>query len=272
MTVHNQCVARASDRRLRGRRVGDGSVFDTLPPLGVLREVSPRTALGKAWGRVWSRRLAIELACDLSADPGPLLDLPALDVSFHDPASVPPLRELAGDVRDEDAFTLNALDRTRAARAGELVIARLGTRVAGLHFIHTSAHAAALERVSPQLYGPLDRDEALTEGVFVVPELRGGGIGPAMLRASTAELTRRGFRRALAVIDIENRRSLRAFHAAGFRPLRSARVDAYAFGMRRSRFVTCDEEALRRYALATARDGRPGGVQGDRASAQLPLP
>ena len=58
------------------------------------------------------------------------------------------------------------------------------------------------------------------------------------------------YRRALAVIDVGNEPSLRAFAAAGYRPAGTMRVDRLRLGRRSSRFVTASTELRRRYAAA----------------------
>jgi GNAT superfamily N-acetyltransferase len=168
-------------------------------------------------------------------------------VSFLDPAAFPALPSVLPDARDRDLLGLAALERTRAQAAGELVVARHDGEIAAIHFIHTAAHWERLEQVAPHLYEPLGEDEALTEGVFVFPEFRGCGIAPQMLRASGSELARRGFRRCLAVIDLGNAASLRAFSTAGYDPEPRMRLDSYRLGRRASRFVAASGDARRRY-------------------------
>ena len=80
------------------------------------------------------------------------------------------------------------------------------------------------------MYEPLQDGDVLTEGMFVFPAFRRRGVAASMLRASAAELARRGHRRCLAVIDVQNRASLRAFHAAGFTARSVMRVDVYRLG------------------------------------------
>jgi GNAT superfamily N-acetyltransferase len=222
-------------------------VFDALPAPDALRTLSPRTALEKVRVRIWSTRFAIVIARDLSEAPGAPTGSPEIEVAFVSARTFPNLRSTAPRARDADALTLAAMERTRAEGAGELVVAYLDGRLAAFHFIHTREHQARLERVSPRLYAPLGAGEALTEGVFVLPQFRGRGIGPAMLRESGCELGRRGFHRALAVIDVDNPRSLRAFHAAGFVGQPVVRVDRYRLGRRTSSYAPRDSGTLRRY-------------------------
>ena len=132
-----------------------------------------------------------------------------------------------------------------------MVAARCDGDLAGIHFIHTPAHQDRLERVAPRLYRPLAPDEALTEGVFVFPAFRGYGVGSSMIRASLAKLAQQGYRRGLAVIDVDNEASLRMFHAAGFTARPTMRVDTFRLGRRTSTFVPTDATAWRRYRAAT---------------------
>ena len=133
------------------------------------------------------------------------------------------------------------------------MVARCSDELVGLHFIHTRHHQDRLERVAPLLYAPLEPDEALTEAVFVFPAFRGRGVAPTMLRASLARLADHGYRRGLAIIDIENEASLRAVHAAGYTAEPTMRVDTWRFGRRTSEFRATDPATWRRSTEATAR-------------------
>ena len=222
-------------------------MFDALPHPRTLLAQSPQTILRKLRSRLWSTRRSITLV--LALPPAePAATLPDLVVSFADPASVPELTALLPDTAGADLLTLSAIERTRAARAGLLVLARHGDALVGLHFIHTAADQQPLERVAPGLYGPLAADEALTEGVYVVPAARGLGVAPAMLQATAQELALRGYRQAVAVVDLGNAPSLRAFAGAGYRPAGTLRIDRLRLGRRSSRFVVASVAARRRYA------------------------
>jgi GNAT superfamily N-acetyltransferase len=240
-------------RRFRLART-PGGLVDALPGARTLLAQSPATLLQKARTRLWSTRRSITVVLDLPpASLGPAAD--DLDVSFADPASVPDLTELAPETTGADLLTLAAIERTRAAGAGELVLAYHDGALAGVHFIHTAPDRERLERVAPGLYLPLEADDALTEGVFVVAAFRGRHVASAMLQTSARELTRRGYRRALAVVDVGNRPSLRAFAGAGFRPGATMRVDRLRFGRRTSRFVAAPAEVRRRYDAAVGARG-----------------
>ena len=236
-----------------GRRAG--RMFDVIP-LGTLASVPPGLILSRIHRRAWSSRTSVMVTCELqrrswSSHPGP-----AREITFVHPGAFPALPAALPDARGEDALTLAALERTRLAGAGRLAVAYEHGQLAAVHFIHTHEHEAALERVSPGLYPPLDRDAALTESLFVFPAFRCRGVATALLRASAAELARRGFRHAMAVIDVNNRGSLRAFDAAGFTPSGMVRVDSYRLGSRSSRVVPLDAETARRYRHAVAREPR----------------
>ena len=222
-------------------------VFDAVPDGGTFAALSPRLFVKKVCGRLWSTRRSVVVVGDF-ADRGDGRPPPArLDVSFVDPASFPDLSSTLQDASGADRLSLAAMERTRSEEAGELVVARSDGELVGFHFIHTAAHQERLERIAPRLYEPLEPGEALTEGLFVFPDFRGAGIARTMLRASAVELARRGYRRGIAVIDVENHASLRAFRAAGFNGQPVMRVDAYRFGRRTSRFAAVDRETWRRY-------------------------
>jgi GNAT superfamily N-acetyltransferase len=227
--------------------------FDAVPDRGTFRALSPNTLAAKVRARLWSTRRSMLVVRELAQHPSAgRAPTPGIDVSFVHPSTFPDLSSLLDDPRDEDLLSLAALERTRAEAAGELVVARAGNEVAAIHFIHTAADQERLDRIAPGLYAPLAAGDALTEGVFVFPPFRGRGVAASMLRASASELQRRGYRRGLAVIDVENRASLRAFRAAGFTARPVMRVDAYRLGRRTSRFVEVDPETWRRYEAATA--------------------
>ncbi len=241
-------LAAATD--LTGRRSRDArsltAMFDASPHPRTLLAQSPRTILRKVRARLWSTRRSITVVLELPpavASPG-MVDL---DVSFADPAAVPALTVLLPETTGPDLLTLAAIERTRAAGAGELLVARAAGALAGVLFIHTAADRRRLEQVAPGLYGPLAADEALTEAVYVVPELRGLGVAASILQAAAGELGRRGYRRALAVVDVGNAASLRAFAAAGYRPAGTMRVDRLRLGHRSSRFVAATGAWRRRY-------------------------
>jgi len=245
-------------RRPHGRqsRSADGT-FDASPDRRTLLHLSPGTIVRKLRLRLWSTRRSITLVRDLSPDatePAP----PELDVSFADPADVPELTRLLPETTGPDLLTLTAIERTRAAAAGEVVLACLGDALVGIHLIHTAGHQERLEQVAPGLYRPLGLDEVLTEAVFVAPPYRGRGVAPAMLRATARELSRRGWRRALAVVDVENAASLRAFSGAGFRAGSTMRIDRLRLGRRTSRFVATGADTRRRYDAAV---GFPAGAR-----------
>jgi GNAT superfamily N-acetyltransferase len=208
--------------------------------------------IGKIRKRGWSTRRSVLVACELAHLRVESSVAPQLEVSFLDPAAFPDLPSTLPDARNHDLLSLAAMERTRAEGAGELVVARYDGELAGIHFIHTAAHQERLERVAPRLYAPLQAGEALTEGVFVFPAFRGRGVGSSMLRASASELARRGYHRGLAMIDVGNRASLRAFAAAGFTAQPTMRLDSHRLGRRTSRFVAVDSQARRRYLEATA--------------------
>jgi GNAT superfamily N-acetyltransferase len=226
-------------------------VYDVVPGPGTLLSLAPSALLRKLRARGWSTRRSVVLACDTAQPAGEPPGAPALEISVVDPRTFPALTDILPGACGEDALSLAAMERTRAAAAGDLVVARCGGEVAGVHFIHTMAHQQRLELVAPRLYGPLGPDEALAEGVFVFPAYRGRGVGSGMLRASLEELARQGYRRGLAIVDVENRASLRAFHAAGFAPEPTMRVDTLRLGRRVSAFRPTDPETWRRCADAT---------------------
>ena len=234
-------------------------VFDAVPDMRTFLSLSPRTMIEKVRTRGWSTRRSVLVVCDLTQPPAEPPSAPELDVSFVEPAAFRDLPSTLRDARNEDLLSLAAMERTRVLAAGELVIARSGDELAGIHFIHTPTHQERLERISPRLYAPLQTDEALSEAVFVYPAFRGRGVSSAMLRASASELARRGYRRSFAVIDVENRASLRAFRAAGFTAGPMMRVDSYRLGRRTSRFREVDGETWRRYLEATG-GADPAGV------------
>jgi phosphinothricin acetyltransferase len=64
-------------------------------------------------------------------------------------------------------------------------------------------------------------------GLYVAPELRGGGIGRALYAELLGELACRGFRSAIAGITLPNEASLRLHHAFGFTSVGIVREAGY---------------------------------------------
>jgi L-amino acid N-acyltransferase YncA len=250
--VENSSDSASSDRGIHLAR-SSGS-FDPVP-FRTLRAVKPRTILTRLATRAWSSRSSVVIGCDLARCAGTVVGSPALTITFVDPAACRPLPSFLPTARDLDALFLAALERTRSAAAGELVLAHEEGRLAAVHFIYTAEHQERLERVAPSVYPLLGRDEALTESLFVFPQFRSRGIAGAILRASTVELSNRGYRRALAIVDVENTRSLGAFRAAGFTAQSTLRIDSYRHGRRRSRFVGVADVTSRSYLPTTDRRG-----------------
>ena len=248
-------------RASTAKGAGTWRMFDAAPNRTTLFALSPRTVIAKARERGWSTRQSLLVARAVAGLPPEPAQTPELVVSFLDPAAFPALPCALPDARDRDRLGLAALERTRAQGAGELVVAHHDGEIAAIHFIHTAAHWERLERVAPRLYEPLQEDEALTEGVFVFPAFRGRGIAPQMLRASGSELGRRGFRRCLAVIDLGNAPSLRAFFTAGYDAEPIMRLDSYRLGRRTSHFVAAGGDARRRYDEAVGHREAPAAPQ-----------
>jgi GNAT superfamily N-acetyltransferase len=86
---------------------------------------------------------------------------------------------------------------------------------------------------APSLNGDLalkcDERLAYFYRAFTVPEFRGRGVMPAVLRVALKECAARGDRGVIACIDVANRPSWRAFRSAGFKTIATIRF-ARAFG------------------------------------------
>jgi L-amino acid N-acyltransferase YncA len=221
--------------------------------------LGPSGTLAKLRKRAWSEQVSIGLACNparrRSVAPRGL----PLRIEVVDPCELGELGALLARTSGPEYAFLRAIERTRRARAGDLVVARTpGGRLAAVHFVHDERRRAALERVAPGMYPPMAADEVLTEGVWCRPELRGLGVVPTMLYASLGRLAELGVRRALAIIDLANTRSLRAFRRVGFEPSGVVRLDRRRLGRWRIDFGALDEETRARWHTATTKEAHVG--------------
>jgi ribosomal protein S18 acetylase RimI-like enzyme len=66
--------------------------------------------------------------------------------------------------------------------------------------------------------GGTDLPEAELLAIAVAPDVRGRGIGSALVEAFTAELRRRGVEGARVVVAAGNERAVRVYEACGFKP------------------------------------------------------
>ncbi len=164
------------------------------------------------------------------------------------PQDSDPLTDVLDQIDDRDYLFVRAMERTRRAHAGELVLGRVENEVVAAHFVHRVDDYERLACVAPGLYPRLPEDAVLTEAVYVTPAWRGHSVAPRLLTASCRRLGSEGARYALAYIDVTNRSSLRAFRAAGYDRTDEMRLDRYLLGKRRSRFVAADEPAGRIWA------------------------
>jgi RimJ/RimL family protein N-acetyltransferase len=154
------------------------------------------------------------------------------------------------------------MERTRLARAGELVLGKVENEVVAAHFVHRFDDYERLESVARGLYPRLPPDGVLTEAVYVVPAWRGRSIAPRLLSATCRRLASEDVRCALAYIDVTNRSSLRAFREAGYDRTDEMRLDRYFLGTRRSRFLAADELAARLWAANVRGVGERPAVEG----------
>jgi len=202
----------------------------------------PGVAGRKLVSRVASARHAIGIACDLRGCTA--ASDPELAIEVVEPLFFPELPALLAEAEGPDHLFLRALERTRRASAGELVVARRDGKPVAFHFVHLPEHRRALDAVAPGLYPPLAPGEALTEAVFTVPEERGRGYARTMLDWTLARLSERGVERALAWVDVANRPSLRVFAQVGFRPGGTMRTDRFRLGRLGSTFTGTSPEVL----------------------------
>ena len=68
------------------------------------------------------------------------------------------------------------------------------------------------------LFPTLKHGEALVEGIFTKPDMRGQGIMPLALHLVNEEAKAMGYKRILVYVDNKNIPSLRGCHKAGFIP------------------------------------------------------
>ena len=85
-----------------------------------------------------------------------------------------------------------------------------GSRIVGLIFFWYG------EGYSKRNFWPLADQEAKLVQLFVLPEMRGRGIGKSLIEFATQDMFRRGFKYVYARIWRSNGSSLRAFERAGW--------------------------------------------------------
>jgi ribosomal protein S18 acetylase RimI-like enzyme len=85
-----------------------------------------------------------------------------------------------------------------------------GSRIIGLCFFWHG------ERYRKRNFWPLADQEAKLVQLFVLPEMRGQGIGKSLIQFATRDMSRREFKYVYARIWRSNTASLRAFKSAGW--------------------------------------------------------
>lgn len=85
-----------------------------------------------------------------------------------------------------------------------------GSRIVGLCFFWHG------ERYKKRNFWPLTDQEAKLVQLFVLPEMRGQGIGKSLIQFATRDMSHRGFKYVYARIWRSNMPSLRAFESAGW--------------------------------------------------------
>jgi RimJ/RimL family protein N-acetyltransferase len=192
----------------------------------------PRAAARKLRRRVWS---GWETAVLVRVLDEPLPPAPGMRVELVEPQDFDGFRPLLDTLDGDDFLFVRALERTRAAGAGDLVVGRdPGGAYLGSMFFHRPRHTERLASVAPGLYGSPGPDEVLTDGLFSLPALRGQGVGRAILASALQILRAEGIARAYAHIDADNRASLRTFTGVGYRDTGRRRSNRYRLG----RFAT----------------------------------
>jgi hypothetical protein len=178
-------LARPRDARVAGARAGArearSSGSRTFGP--ALRRIGREPFAAKARQRLWSTRYALGIVCDLGEERTRVGSGVELEVTVEPAHAFTEAAVLLEQSSGFEYLFLRGLERTRLAEAGELVVART-LRTAGPQpstSCTTSGNRVRLERVARGLYPQLGPDEALTEAVYCVPELRGRHVASAML-------------------------------------------------------------------------------------------
>jgi L-amino acid N-acyltransferase YncA len=207
---------------------------------------------GKLRRRLWSTGRAIALVRDLP-DSSREDSAADLRVELVPPERFDTLAEIVDAATGVEYLFVRSLERTRQAQAGTIAVARSESgQLLAFHFVHESGDRDALERVAPGMYQQLPDDEVLTEGVYCLPERRGGTVAAKMLKATGSLLAAAGKRRAWAYPDTKNLSSLRMFKRAGYVPAGDERVDRYRLGTYRSTFKSLTAQARDDWHAATA--------------------
>lgn len=227
----------------------------------MLRRVGVAATLAKARRRLASSTCCLELTCDLArrGDRAPEAVIPLVfDVERPSDLAFPADR--LPTAVGADLLFVRGVEAVRRVGAGEVVVARgADGSVVGSCFLFGAEDGPGLDAASPNMYPPLRPDEAYTEVLYVVPELRGRRVAPALLAAALDRLAERGVRSAHAWVDVDNASSLRTFARNGYRPGLLARHDRFVLGRRRSSFVDAGPRELRRFRQVVDAVGADAG-------------
>ena len=225
---------------------GSTRVLTAVRTLGV-RQTARRVAR-----RLWSKSYSLGLRCELSEMPP------------RRPAKIE-LRMLPSASADEAGLT----DELAIAEGGTYVevaqrIAMCDAGVGGLHvarspdgdpvycqwLIGPSEHAA-IDRVSPGLYPPLDHGEVLLEGAYTYTNFRGVGAMADGMHQLLEKARDRGEKAAFTYVAAEYPPSIRGCAKVGF-VLDHLSVRTRRFGIRRVRIRPVDDAARAAWERANA--------------------
>lgn len=217
-----------------------------------VRRVGIRLLAGKFRIRIWSNRVAIIVARSTEASVTASTSLP-LSFSIVASGDVDPNEILTETLRGADLLYVDSMLRLFKQEPGDAIVVRTSDdRLVAVGLMSYADRHEALERAAPSLYHRLAPDECWTEAHYVVPQYRKMKILGATLAAERTYLYEQGYRRVLAVIDVANTPSLRAFSREGYQPTGVIRRDTYRLNRLTTRFSPSDDETDNRWRGATS--------------------
>jgi GNAT superfamily N-acetyltransferase len=182
--------------------------------------------------RLLSETVSLGLEREVS-DTAPPSPLRAISLRRLEPEDVPAFTDVsAAGISDEER-----VPRIRAARLigsgiETCYVATIGGEVAYMQYLIDASQNDKLAAAYGDAYPRLAPDEALLESAFSLERFRGRGLMLAVMPALVEEARRRGIRRLLTFVTLDNKPMLRVCEACGFVPFTLRRETYRLFRLR----------------------------------------
>jgi GNAT superfamily N-acetyltransferase len=225
--------------------------MSALDSVAQFRRIGVVAITSKALTRCWSNRTAIVVARSTEHNRLATAQIPlAFEIAPSEQLDDTELR--LDRLRGADLLYVNGLLHLYRQSPGDLIAARTPDgKLVAVGLMSYSDRFTLLERAAPALHHSIAPDECWTEAHFVLPEFRKQNILGAMLAAEREHLAKRGVRRALATIDMQNGPSLRAFGREGYKPTGTVRRDTRRLNRFSASFGQMDESIAAKWREMT---------------------